>query len=168
MDFDKALKDVQRTGFTNGEKLGNWSYNGAPVVAIQRTEGWVVITKDGLPAATPAVKGRSWLKNAGIVSEASANLFLDDSSIANPAPTAQELATYAAIGGGTLPIGASSTTTPINLGTGIVPNTGYGTGTGSGSDTVWYKTTGGIVGLVAGAIALLGLAWYALKGGKKR
>lgn len=161
--FSQALQNSVRSNFTNFEKIGTWSYNNSPIVAIQRAEGWVVMVLDGASANIPAIKGKGWLNGIGSFSEATKALFLDDSKISNPAPTAAELATFAQVTG-TSAGGTGSGTSPITL-TPIVPAGTSAGGSGSPQvDTPFYKKPWGIASIVAGFVAIAGLTWYALKG----
>lgn len=78
----------------DAQKLGNWSYNGAPIVSAQRPEGKVIITMDGNPASTVVVKGRDWLKNVGVAPDSVLYKYVPDSKLPDGNPTASELNYY--------------------------------------------------------------------------
>jgi hypothetical protein len=159
--FAQALKGAVRSNFTNFEKIGTWSYNNSPIVAIQRSEGWVIMVLDGASATIPAIKGKSWLSNIGTFTSATTSLFLDDSKISNPAPTAAELDAFRTATG--VNTGTGAGTSPIVL-TPIVPSGTVQTGTQPTADTPFYKKPWGIGAIIGAVIALGGLTWYALKG----
>ena len=156
-NFAQALVQQTRLGFTSGQKVGVWDYNNSPIIAVVRPEGTVILVKDGLPATTYAIKGRTWLKNLGY-SQDVLNQIMDDTngvtydanlfySKTSNVPTVAEIALFTANSANT------STVTPISL-------TNNSTVTTVKS---WASTTNGKVGIVAGLLALGGLLYWAFK-----